>query len=456
MPRPARGRVRETSIRGCPRRRIARELRISRNTVPKCLRGDLSPGPPLAQASKSPTMGAHAETVARWLGDDLRAPRRRRHAAKKVFDRLVAERGLEGSPSTAERFVREWRRSRGLPLSEGLLEPDWPAGTAQGDHGNAVAVLGGAGTDARALAITPPHPSARRAVRPVSRRSGCPCEPLLRVFGHVGGVPPVVVPDDAAGAGGRPSGIVRESSPSLAYGRHHGLGARLRDPHSGHEKGSIENAVGFLRRDLMVPVPEAIGLGSPDARLLAGCDALPDRPHCRGGVPVRSPLAEDRAALPPLSGTRLDRVGWEGRRADREGRVTVDGTRHCAGPYRHGRWMLVGLGAGTAEVMDERGRHAATLPGAWSESGETASDPAAPMPAVTARPRSWGQPQLRAAVPDALREGAGRCGTAERRQVPRVPGRASGEHGSDAAARAAADIFAGGRLPDGAGVFSQA
>lgn len=452
MPKSTQECIREMSIRGCSQRRIARELHISRNTVAKYLKDDLSPEPPLAQASKSPKMEAYAETISRWLEDDLKAPRKQRHTAKKVFDRLVDERGFKGSLSTVERFVREWRRSRDLPLSEGFLELDWPAGTAQGDYGNAVAVLGGVETDVHALAITLPHSNARWAVCSMSQRSECLCESLLRIFEHIGGVPPVVVLDNATEAGRRLSGIVRESTLFLAFRQHYGFEARFCNPYAGHEKGSVENAVGFLRRNLMVPVPEATDLDSLNARLLASCDALLDSLHYREGVPIRSLLAEDRAALLPLSGTRFDCVRWERRRADREGRVTVDGTRYCAGPYWHGRWMLVGLRAGTVEIMDERGRHAATLPRAWSESGETVFDPAVLIPAVTARPRSWEQSQLRAAVPDALREGMDRCGTAERRQVLRVLGRASGEHGFDAAAQAAADIFAGGRLPDGAGV----
>lgn len=308
MPKSTQECIREMPIRGCSQRRIARELHISRNTVSKYLKGDLSPEPPLARASKSPTMEAYAGTVARWLEDDLKAPRKQHHTAEKVFDRLVAERGFEGSRSTAERFVREWRRSRDLPLSEGFLELDWPAGTAQGDYGNAVAVPGGVEADVRALAIALPHSNARWAVCSMSQRSECLCESLPRIFGHIGGVPPVVVPGNATEAGRRLSGIVRESSLFLAFRQHCGFEARFCNPYSGHEKGSVENAVGFLRRNLMVPVPEAADLGSLNARLLAGCDALLDRPHYREGVPIRSLLAEDPGALLPLASARFDCV----------------------------------------------------------------------------------------------------------------------------------------------------
>ena len=51
-------------------------------------------------------------------------------------------------------------------------------------------------------------------------------------------------------------------------------------------------------------------------------------------------MPEDGAAMLSPPSTRFDAVRWERRRADREGRVEVDGTLYCAGPYWHGRWML--------------------------------------------------------------------------------------------------------------------
>ena len=258
----------------------------------------------------------------------------------------------------------------------------------------------------------------------------------------------MVVLDNATEAGRRLAGIVRESSLFLAFRQHHGFEVRFCNPRSGHEKGSVENAVGFIRRNLMVPVPEALDLATLNRRLLAGCDALLDGGHYRAGVPIRELLADDLAALLPLPGTRFDCVRWERRRADREGRVEVDGTRYCAGPYWHGRWMLVGLRADTVEILDERGRHAATLPRSWPGNGETVFDPATLIPAVTARPRSWGQSLLRKVAPPALREGMDRCGPAERRQALRALQGASETCGGEAAANAAARIFESGRMPD--------
>ncbi len=414
MPKSTQECIREMAIRGRSQRKIASALGVSRNTVAKYASAPLSPGPPVRRARESPTMEPYADLVRGRLASDLAAPPKQRHTARRVFDRLVGEEGFRGSPSTVERFVRGWGESRPPAASEGFLELSWPAGSAQGDYGVAPAVIGGVEERVHELVISLPHSNARWASCSMSGRSECLCESMLAVFEHIGGVPPVLVLDNATEAGRRLAGVVRESSLFSAFRQHRGFTARFCNPHSGHGKGSVENAVGFLRRNLMVPVPEAPGLGALNARLLAGCDAPLDRERCREGVPVRQLLAEDAAALPPLPGARFDCVRWERRRADREGRVEVDGTLYCAGPRWHGRWMLVGLRAGTVEVMDERGRSAATLPRSWSGGGATVFDPATLIPAVTARPRSWEQSQLRSAVPPSP-AGAWRSATASRR-----------------------------------------
>lgn len=452
MPKSTQECIREMAIRGCTQREIARDLHVSRNTVAKYLSADLSPEPPVTRAPTSPTMEPYADAVRSWLEADAHAPRKQRHTARRVHDRLVDELGFPGSLSTVERFVREWRRSRPPEPSEGFLELEWPPGTAQGDWGRATAVIGGASVDVSELVVALPHSDAKFATCSMSRRSECLCESMLQIFEHVGGVPPLLVLDNATEAGRRMAGVVRESSLFSAFRQHHGFEVRFCNPYAGHEKGSVENAVGFLRRNAMVPVPDVPDLAALNARLLAACDRMLDRPHYREGRAVRSLFEEDLAGMLPLPGARFDSVRWERRRADREGRVEVDGTLYCAGPYWHGRWMLVGLRAASVEIVDERGRHAATLPRSWAGSGETVYDPATLIPAVTARPRSWGQSQLRAAVPEALRDGMDRCGADERRRVLRALRLASESFGFGAASRAAAEIFSAGRVPDRAGI----
>lgn len=423
--------------------RAAREQE-HRGEVPE---GGPRPQAPGGGAEDEPPDGALRRGGRRLARVGPRGPEKQRHTARRVYDRLVEAHGFTGSISTVERFVRRWRESREPAFAEGFLELSWPAGTAQGDYGNAKAVLGGVERDLHELVISLPHSNARFCVCSMSQRSECLCESMMQVLEHIGGVPRTLVLDNATEAGRRLSGVVRESALFTAFRQHLGFTVRFCNPYAGHEKGSVENAVGFLRRNLMVPVPEAEGLDALNARLLRGCDALLGEDHYRQGVAIGELLAEDRAAMLALPATRFDAVRWERRRADKEGRVMIDGTPYCAGPYWHGRWMLVGVRALTVEITDERGRHAATLPRSWGGT-ETVFDPAALIPAVTARPRSWGQSQLRACVPQAPRDGMDRLDARELRVVLKALRSASGRFGFERAADAASAIISGGRIPD--------
>ncbi|MHB8510378.1 MAG: hypothetical protein ACYDGR_17315, partial [Candidatus Dormibacteria bacterium] len=57
----------------------------------------------------TPVMGAVAETIELWLTQDLGQPRKQRHTAHRIYERLVAEHGFGGSESTVRQWVRNHR-----------------------------------------------------------------------------------------------------------------------------------------------------------------------------------------------------------------------------------------------------------------------------------------------------------------------------------------------------------
>ena len=205
--------------------------------------------------------------------------------------------------------------------------------------------------------------------------------------------------------------------------------------------------MGFLRRNLLVPVPVADSLNEPDERLASGCGRINAGARNREGRGTAEALPEDLAGMLALPGTPFDAVRWAHARADKRGYVRVDGNLYCAGPAWHDRELLVGVRARTVEVLAGRGRHVATLARSFGE-GETAGNPVSPIPALVARPRAFGEPTIRRDMPDGLAGAIDRCGKADRRQALRVLGRVAGVAGFGAACEAEERVFAGGRVPD--------
>ena len=101
------------------------------------------------------------------------------------------------------------------------------------------------------------------------------CQGLLEVFERTGMTPGVVVFDNATDVGHRNAdGTVTQTRLFSLFCAHYGFEPRFRDPYSGHEKGSVENAVGFVRRNLMVPMPSAESFRAPAGAWLDACERI--------------------------------------------------------------------------------------------------------------------------------------------------------------------------------------
>ena len=451
VPLSTRQDIREMDALGVPRAEIARRLDVSRNTVAKYAdEEDMSPAAPVPEARPHPATDAHAAWIASVLEADLGAPRKQRHTARRIYDRLVAERGYSGSYSSVCRFVADWRRARSAASPrEGYLELVWAPGTAQVDFGNFRCEVAGRAVDAKLLVVTLPHSNARYCTAMMSERSECLCDGLREVFEWIGRAPSVLVLDNATEAGRMVRGEVTESRLFSQFRMHYRCASRYCNPHSGNEKGSVENAVGFLRRNLLVPEPRVSTMGELNAALRAGCDRINASSLNRDGAPTREALAEDLAGMLALPGVPFDSVRWVAAKADKRGVVEVDGCRYVAGPAWHGRGLLAGMRRDTVELVDERGRRVASMPRAW-DAGETVRNPLSLVPALVARPRAFGESTIRADMPKGLVAAMDRCGKAERRQALRAISRAASASGFDAACAAAERIFAAGRTPDDA------
>lgn len=408
MPLDTRNDIRSTGADGVPRAEIARRLGVSRNTVAKYAdMEDMSPAAPVLAARGRRALEGHEAWLAATLEDDLSAPRKQRHTARRLCDRLVAERGYGGSYSTVRRLARDWRLARSAGGGEGYLELEWPAGTCQVDFGNFRAVVAGEPLDLKLLVCTLPHSNDRQCVAMRSQRAECLCAGLAEVFGRWGRAPRVAVLDNATEAGRMVRGEVAESRLFSQFRGHYRFESRYCNPYSGNEKGSVENAVGFLRRNLLVPVPSFGSMAEPDRRLAEGC----------AGINAAA-AGEDLAAMRALPGVAFDAVRWARARADKRGYVTVDGREYVAGPAWHGREPLVGVRAETVEVLADRGRRVAVLPRAFGE-GPAVRNPASLVPALVARPRAFGESTIRRDMPEALVDGVDRMDAAGRRQTLR-------------------------------------
>jgi len=94
------------------RRQAAREYDLNYRTIEKIVGNVEPPGYRRAQPRQRPRMERFLPLIAEILEADTNAPKKQRHTAQRVYDRLVAEHAFEGSYSSVKEAVRDWRQGR--------------------------------------------------------------------------------------------------------------------------------------------------------------------------------------------------------------------------------------------------------------------------------------------------------------------------------------------------------
>lgn len=102
--------IRKMRLDGMSQRQIAAVLHISRNTVKKYWDGDSVPWKRKDYSREASVLtGDVVAFVRQCLDEDTHNPRKQHHSAKRIYERLVAERGFSGGETTVRRLVRELR-----------------------------------------------------------------------------------------------------------------------------------------------------------------------------------------------------------------------------------------------------------------------------------------------------------------------------------------------------------
>lgn len=113
---------------------IAKIMNLNYRTVRKyAVMENLSPNIK-KRNNKYPVLGPFLKIIDTWLNDDLKRPRKQRHTAKRVFNRLVEEYEFKGSLRTVSDYVSK-KKHELYQTSKGYLPIEYVKGEAQLDFG---------------------------------------------------------------------------------------------------------------------------------------------------------------------------------------------------------------------------------------------------------------------------------------------------------------------------------
>ena len=179
-------------VEGKSRRAVAREFGLARKTVSKILAYSLPPGYRRQQPVRRPKLGPWEGVLDAILEADKSVPRKQRHTAKRIFERLREEHGFSGGYTIVKDYVREAKvggQEMFIPLTHA-------PGNAQADFGEALVVIAGVERKAHFMAFDLPHSDDCFVCAFPAETTEAFLEGHVRAFAYFGGVPTCILYDN--------------------------------------------------------------------------------------------------------------------------------------------------------------------------------------------------------------------------------------------------------------------
>jgi len=302
-------------------------------------------------------MGQWWALVDGWLVGDQDVPRKQRHTARRVWQRLVAEHQACVSEVTVSRYVRRRRVELGIVDREVFVpQVHEPGAEAEVDFGELQVNLAGALVKCWMFVMRLSSSGRAFHIAYGTQAQEAFLEGHVKAFEYFGGVPGRIRYDNLKPA------VVRvlkgrdrlESERFIALRSTYGFDSFFCIPgqRGAHEKGGVEGEIGRFRRRHLVPVPTVASLAELNVALEAA-DVVDDARVITGRTAtVGASFALEQATLWPLPVEAFDAAVIAERRVDHRSRVSV---RQCcySVPARYvGRRLTVRLTATTVEVLD--------------------------------------------------------------------------------------------------------
>ena len=253
---------------------VARKFGVHRRVVRQAI---ASAWPPKRKtpARRRPTTGPLTSYMDTILDGDRKAPRKQRHTAHRIYERILKELPqCKVSESTVRRYVQGKKEELGLSARETFVPQSYAFGAeGQVDWYEAEAGLGSERLSLQVFCMRSMASGGafHRAYLRATQQAFLEAHALA--FSYFGGVFRILRYDNLSSAVKK---ILRgrereEAGRFIAFRSHWRFEAEFCTPGQGHEKGGVEGEQGYFRRNHWVPIPQAQDLQELNAQLLLAC-----------------------------------------------------------------------------------------------------------------------------------------------------------------------------------------
>lgn len=300
---------------------VLRREGIHWSTLKKILEHAEPPGYRMKEVRPKPKIGPYLERIAQILESDKELPKRQRHTAKRIYER-IKEMGYRGKYTQVKGAVREIKRLKRevfMPLIHRPAE-------AQVDFGYALVNVCGVLRKVAFFVMALPYSDAFFVMAFERECTESYWEGHVRAFEYFGGVPNRISYDNSKVL---VSKIIGPHERKLTDGflklqshylfREHFC--RVARP---NEKGVVEGLIKFTRLNFFVPVPQVSDLQELNVKLVEQCREDLKR-RVRGNLGTKAELlAEEQASFLSLPASPFDACRKQPTRANSLSLVRFD------------------------------------------------------------------------------------------------------------------------------------
>ena len=256
-------------VEGMSIREASRVFGLHRDTVRKMLSHPVPPGYRRKRPPHRPKLEPFTGVIDRILEDDLSAPKKQRHTAKRIFERLREEHRFDGGYTIVKDYVRERRRH----TREMFVPLTHPPGHAQCDFGQAWATIDGEKRRIHYFVMSLPHSDGIFVKAYPGETTEAFCDGHVSAFRFLGGVPQSILYDNTKIAVAKilGGGRRKRTRAFTELQSHYLFSDRFGRVGKGNDKGSVEGMVGYGRRNFLVPIPAFSSFDALNAYLEGKC-----------------------------------------------------------------------------------------------------------------------------------------------------------------------------------------
>jgi len=351
-----------------------------------------------------------------WLKEDMKRKRKYRRTATKIYKDLTKAKEYKEQLTVGKQSVLNYVNKR----KKELLKQTYGTAMfalhamceAQVDFGDILIKNKHGGEEVwHELVVSFPWSNAGFAQVCRYETKECLCEALIRIFAFIGGVPLRILFDNMSSAvvHVEEHGKRTLTEMFMRFVAHHRFKAEFCNPDSPHEKGNVENKVGYIRRNYLLPPQPIVDLEGFNEQLLKDCMEDLEREHYVKEELLSNLFAAEAEAMLPLPQEAFRVFTLEKVKTDKYSFIQYDNNRYSTSPEYAKCEMWLEIGAYELRVLNSKYEHIATHERKYGKEAQPCIDFENYIGSLSQKPRAFMDSPYFPTLPEAVQKHLNNC-----------------------------------------------